>query len=159
MYRPDAYERTPLDANSARSGKFSVKLHLKLRRPDSEVLKDQPYESSTGNVVGASGMTDGEGVIRTSVPTPKGPLTLFLPERERRMTLEVGALKSLEQGSGVEGAQGRLSNLGFGLSAINGSLDERTRLVLQAVQMAADLPLTGELDSATKDELLRLYGC
>ena len=62
-------------------------------------------------------------------------------------------LRHMDPSSEVSGAQGRLALLGYGVSGIDGQLDDSTREALRAFQADFELDVTGELDDPTQSKL------
>jgi len=99
-----------------------------------------------------TGQTDGDGWLEQQIPAVamEGDLYIWLNDDDEQpweMPLEFGALDPHTEDSGV--AQ-RLRNLGHGI-AFRG--EEGLRQALVDFQRAEGLPVTGQLDDATRDHL------
>jgi outer membrane protein OmpA-like peptidoglycan-associated protein len=134
-------------------------LHLMLKRSDGEPLAGAAYELCAGDVALAIGTSGEDGCVQHVIAGGHAQLTLKLLERDHQVALDLGALKPLELGDGVAGAQGRLMNLCSGVPAVSGALDDATRGALLAFQRDAGLQETGTVDDASKAELIRQHGC
>lgn len=74
--------------------------------------------------------------------------------------LLIGHLNPIESDTadrGVSGAQGRLRNLGYDTGEIDGIMGPITKAALEAFQSDERLSVTGELDSATREALVRVH--
>ncbi len=102
------------------------------------------------------GTTDAEGWIRCPIPpnARHGKLRLGQDQQEE-YELNLGHIDPVEE---VTGIQGRLRNMGFLASPIDGELNERTRQAIRAFQAHYDLPVTGESDDATRQKLVEIHG-
>jgi type VI secretion system secreted protein VgrG len=130
-------------------------------------LSDQafaPYADKTYHLVADGlryeGKTTAEGLVDKEIP--KGAqaieITVWIgdyPEGERRV---FQIRRSAHGPDTVEGAQGRLANLGYLKGALSGELDDATRAALVSFQLDAGLPGTGRLDAATAAKLAAVQG-
>ncbi|MGC9972098.1 MAG: peptidoglycan-binding domain-containing protein [Bryobacteraceae bacterium] len=105
-----------------------------------------------------TGSTGGDGLL-SEIVSPnanQAVLTLHLGDgREEKYSLDLAYLNPADHASG---AQARLKNLGYHSGEISGQMDEGTRKALGKFQQDAGLPVTRELDDATRDELVRRHG-
>lgn len=107
------------------------------------------------------GRTDGDGHLVHEIPADakRGKLDAWLREGAEELvlswTLDFGHLDPLEETSGV---QGRLANLGYDPGAADGQLSDATIAALQDFQSDHGLPITGELDDATRAKIGAAYG-
>lgn len=101
-----------------------------------------------------TGTTDDDGVVEQMVPAWEKRAVLRLGEAEDYM-LHIGELDPLAKATGV---QARLNNLGYGPLEVTGQAGDRTRGALRQFQGAHGLPVTGEADQATIDELEKAHG-
>ena len=102
------------------------------------------------------GSSDGEGLVKTSLPPGVRTGRLTIGEDEFVVELSFGHLDPISELSGV---QQRLLNLGYDCGSTQGKLDARTKVALRAFQAAhADaLVVSGELDGATLDLIAQLH--
>lgn len=117
-----------------------------------------PYEFETTSGL-KNGATDGEGALTEFIRPNEmtAVLTLETAKGPEKYVLDLGHLRprSLE-----EGAKSRLMQLGYWPGVPDESREkEQFRLAVSAFQLAEDLPLTGELDSATLAQLKTIFGC
>lgn len=109
--------------------------------------KERPYRLVVDGTP-LEGTTDENGVLRQFLPNAAKMCRLYLDELE--MDLAVGVL---EPKSKLLGVQQRLSNLGLHCLADAGELGRATVLALKRFQRIAEVPVTGELDDATRAAL------
>lgn len=102
-----------------------------------------------------AGESDGEGVARFEVRVTTRQVALALPGRGASLALSLGGLDPLSEWSGV---QGRLAGLGLYSGPLDGRPSDATRDALRRLQALAGLPLTGELDDASRAALAERYG-
>jgi len=104
------------------------------------------------------GKTDSNGMIECSIaPKAKqGRLTLNpgTPEEEV-IRLRLGSTNPLNK---LSGARQRLLNLGYECAADSEQMTPDLRSALEDFQEACGLPVTGEVDTATKNKLLEIHG-
>lgn len=133
------------------------KLRIRLLDENDEPRADIPYALNVGGKL-FSGRTDANGMIEHSVPPDANGGRLEVGESgEEQYQLQLG---HLDPEDGVRGAQARLRNLGFyRVSAeVNGEMDTETVAAIREFQEKNDLPVTGELDDATRDLLRDSHG-
>jgi N-acetylmuramoyl-L-alanine amidase len=139
-----------------------VRLVLKLRDGFGSPFASREYQLEVGDET-IEGRTGEDGLLDCEIPpdAASGTLTLRLdsseqsPERKIVWELNLGHLDPIDEISGV---QGRLRNLGYPIDELNGDLDEATRKALETFQAAEEIPVTGEIDEATRTKLLEKYG-
>lgn len=100
-----------------------------------------------------TGETDGDGRIDQPIPPRAG--TAVVTIGEERYTFALGSVDPIET---IEGAAQRLHNLGYDCPAEAKEVSEM-RGALRELQHAHDLPVTGELDDATRAALREAHGC
>jgi hypothetical protein len=103
------------------------------------------------------GQSDGDGriTVEISADATQAVLRLEGGDRTRSFRLAVGAIDPIDA---VSGAQGRLSNLGYGVGPIDGVMGPRTGAALRQFQKDNGLDVTGALDAATRGQLEAAYG-
>jgi hypothetical protein len=102
-----------------------------------------------------TGNTDGDGRIELSIPPNARSGTLTLEPgtlKERVIPLNLGHLNPI---NGVSGVTQRLNNLGFPCG--DGSDEEALTAALKAFQEKSGLPVTGNVDDATRNKLRDLH--
>jgi N-acetylmuramoyl-L-alanine amidase len=118
--------------------------------------RGQPYADTRFRVTfegeETEGTTDGDGLLEAEIPVTiqEARLEAWLagPEQDpEAWILDLGHLDPIEEESGVEG---RLRNLGYWGSSLERSLE-----MFQAVKR---LPVTGEVDDATREALMEEHG-
>lgn len=102
------------------------------------------------------GELDGDGQLEHVIPAGATRGSLLLVDRNERIELLLG---ELDPPNTPTGAVERLVNLGLFTDRSVGELTPELRHALRIVQQEEDLELTGELDDATADALLRWHGC
>jgi hypothetical protein len=114
-------------------------------------LANRKYKLVVGDDV-FEGSTNGSGLIERPIPADatSGVLTVESAGGGYTWNLDIGHLDPHEEISGV---QARLHNLGFYTGAIDGDMGPETREALKAFQFASKLPVTGELNDATRSKL------
>ncbi len=113
--------------------------------------KNEPYTLDIDGKV-TNGQTDGDGFVKLSIsPSAKrGSLVVGTGANQTRYALNLGQLDPADQ---IAGVQKRLNNLGFKCGRADGTFNPETKAALEAFQAYAGLPITGELDDATKSKL------
>lgn len=103
------------------------------------------------------GTTDAQGRLEAPIPgnARRGLLLLGPPERCEKYELDLG---HLPPSSAVDGVQSRLNNLGFDAGPPSGRMTSRTVAALRAFQEKHALPVTGEVDDATRTKLEEVHG-
>jgi N-acetylmuramoyl-L-alanine amidase len=115
------------------------------------------YSASVdGSVV--YGSTDADGYVTLRIAPGAREVKLVVTEgtRTEQYTLPLGAIDPIDSLSGV---QQRLSNIGYPCGSEAGTLGEETVAALRAFQEEMNLPVTGELDDASRQKLKQMHGC
>jgi len=102
------------------------------------------------------GTTDDEGKIDTPIPpNAKFGELILAPGTidEETIPLKLGGIDPVTE---ITGVQDRLTNLGYEPGK-KGELDEKTKEAISNFQRAAELEVTGELDDATRDALVKAH--
>lgn len=132
-------------------------LRLRMTEADGSHLEDQPFTLRWEGGEASGETRDGE--VRAEVPADAAEVTLVLGDEE--LTLLVGALNPAAgevDDAWVTGAQARLSNLGYATGPVDGDLGEVTEEAIRDFQTDCGLEVTGQLDEATRDELILRHG-
>jgi Putative peptidoglycan binding domain/LysM domain len=87
-------------------------------------------------------------VAGTGKPIPAKP-------KNQVMTLQLGHLNPI---SVVSGLKARLANLGFYKGPIDENLDDKTKAAISAFQAKQGIPVTGDADDATQQQMQKLHG-
>jgi hypothetical protein len=101
------------------------------------------------------GSTDGDGVI--DIPIPPGAQSGNLTVGPDKFSVDV-ALGALDPVDLLSGVQARLNNLGYPCGTPDGELNDLTKNALQYFQKDYGLPITGDIDDATRSKLKDLHG-
>lgn len=117
-----------------------------------EPRKNEPYVLIFGDQV-IHGTTDGEGKLEHFIPGQTKTATLRLKDGKEEYAVALGELDPIDLPKGV---QQRLVNLGFPCD-ISGEIDESTIEAIKKFQGREQLPVTGQLDGATKAKLNELH--
>ncbi|MFO0758590.1 MAG: type VI secretion system tip protein TssI/VgrG [Byssovorax sp.] len=132
---------------------------LRLVDPSGEPLTGEPY-MITGIGHDVDGKTGDDGIVSFAVGVHVTDVTLFLVRKNVLHSLRIG---HMDPPSLQSGAIERLSSLGYFGSAMTSAeaqLDEDGELLWRALikfQFDHDLPLSGELDLVTMDELAKVH--
>lgn len=124
-----------------------------------EPLKDEPCEVSFDDAAPVKKSADGEGFLE--VPVPQGAKTakvVCLKHKPVEHTVRVGKLSPVDS---VSGQKLRLRQLGYysGEPGKLGEADEDLKAALLNFQKRHGLNESGTFDGATKDALIKAYGC
>ncbi len=133
-------------------------LRIAVEDIDGERLTNTPYELEVDKQK-RKGATDGDGMLEEQILLKAEEGTLKVGKFVWR--LQIGHLNPLKDApdQGVSGAQARLSNLGYDPGPINGMPNPQTSEALKQFQAMMELPVTGNLDQATRAKLLDKHGC
>lgn len=102
-----------------------------------------------------TGTTDADGKLEQSIPPNAKKGKLFLGKKREEYKLNLGHMDPHNE---LIGIQKRLNNLGFHCGPANGDLTPQTTEALKAFQKKHQLTESGEVDEATKNKLLEIYG-
>jgi hypothetical protein len=100
------------------------------------------------------GTTNAQGILEEYVPAQAAGGELVIGDDQFRMALDFGHLDPITEISGV---QKRLNNLGYECGEADGQLNQRTREALAALQSRFSMPITGEIDDATRNKLREIH--
>jgi hypothetical protein len=133
-----------------------AKLRLQLKLEDKPRANESYRIEIDGKKV-AEGKLDRDGRLEVAIVPDAGLASVFVgePPDETEYSLRLGHIDPVTE---VAGVQQRLMNLGFGC-AESGELDGGTEAAIRAFQKARSLTASGELDDATRSELLKAHGC
>jgi N-acetylmuramoyl-L-alanine amidase len=156
IYLPGAAPQ-PLDLAPNTTNRYvadipTTTVHLALR-----AFPNEAYEV-TGHGLDDKGTTDGDGGLKVEVPLDVHEVRINLTKRGVVQRVRVGGMDPIDEPSGV---RKRLQHLGFRGSADtddDGATEQDDANALRRFQLAHGLPPTGELDDATKAELLKQHG-
>lgn len=164
LYVPDAAPE-PMDLAAKSNNRFEAKVPVVtldlVFSKDEQPLAGEPYEvhGLPDRVEGTSG---GDGGVKLTVPVSVHEVRVVFPKYNAVYPIRVGHLDPIDELSGV---RMRLENLGFyrGLGAVAPddesdaarALDQRA---VRAFQAAHNLPVTGEVDDATRGALRDAHG-
>jgi hypothetical protein len=129
--------------------------------PDGEPRAGVPYlleieDPEGGPPLTLDGETDGAGLLEKPIPptATHAVVTLGRGKAATTIELDIGYLDPID---GIAGVQERLENLGYTCGEDDGEIGLATNWALRRFQAANDLPVTGKIDSATKDTLLKQH--
>lgn len=130
-----------------------VEFNCTLFDTEGEPLKEEEYILDfSGYRIAKS--TDTDGKISAQIPSNATSGTLIIRGWETQINFN-----TLKPASDIEGAQTRLSNLGFYVKdTIDGNSDEAFERALQNFQNKYALSITGTLDQDTTNKLVEIYG-
>jgi len=153
-------------ANSAETGADSAETMLSAALPANVVpiklrfklldLAGKPISGASVTVAGTAVTSDGDGMVETEVTTAPQDLQAILPSGN--VALNVGSLNPQDD-SGDDGYKVRLFNMGFLWDANADPTDDEMIIAVQDFQAQYKVPVSGQLDGATKAKLVEVYGC
>jgi hypothetical protein len=145
-------------ANKPTSAKHPFTLNvspLKLRVTMLDLMV-KPMASAPVTVAGTSLTTDGQGLAEAPVDKTARDATLVSAGND--VELSLGGLNPSDDTSEA-GYKARLYNLGFLWDPSAEDTDNEMLIALQDFQAQYSLTVSGELDDATKGQLLQAHGC
>jgi len=116
---------------------------------DEEPVANAAYTLQIGSLT-LSGETQANGCLKQEIPLDVAHAHLHFDKPELDWELELGGL---DPSNDTSGNQQRLNNLGFFCGPADGIIGDRTRGALRRFQKSRNLPITGELDVGTKQNL------
>jgi len=119
-------------------------------------LSAKPMASAQVSVSGASLTTDGNGLVEATVDKSAKDATLD-DALGNEVDLALGGLNPSDDVSDA-GYKARLYNMGFLWDATVDDTSDEMLIALQDFQAQYSLPVNGQLDDATKAQLLQTYG-
>jgi hypothetical protein len=163
LHLPDPVEtRRTLRAQSTNRYKAhvpTVTVRMRLHE-GAGTVSNEPYRIE-GITPPMEGTTDVDGNLSLELPATMGEVVVTFTQRDQQLVVMLGHLDPLETDDGLVG---RLTNLGFLPShpaPRPPSADARRAEIAEAVcrfQRSRDLPITGEIDDATRDALRESQG-
>lgn len=134
-----------------------VSITLKMQDPEGQPLKDEPWTFAVAGVE-ITGKTAADGVVQVRVPSTATSATLNIAAQD--IPVELAAIPPVTTPAGV---QYRLRNLGYYQGNVDGVAGPQTRDAVARFQndrqhAGVNLPMTGEADAATQQELVRYHG-
>jgi hypothetical protein len=120
-------------------------------------LSAKPMASAQVTVAGASLTTDGNGLVEATVDKSAKDATLD-DALGNEVDLALGGLNPSDDTSDA-GYKARLYNMGFLWDPSVDDTDDEMIIALQDFQAQYSLTVSGQLDDATKAQLLQAYGC
>jgi hypothetical protein len=128
-------------------------LNLELRDSTGAPLAERAYALVLPDGTVREGTLDADGCLHE--PVPADVRQLWLDVAERRITLDVTGMPAPET---VEGTQERLNHMNYFVGDVDGEDGPFTRTAVMRFQRDHDLPVTGELDEATRERVRREHG-
>jgi len=130
-----------------------AKVRLRLMRNDLPRANEPYVLEVDGNFF--TGTTDTDGKLEQSIPPHAKKGKLLIGKKREAYILNLGGMDPLHELAGI---QKRLNNLGFYCGPANGILGPQTIDALKAFQKKHRLTESGEVDEATKNKLIEIYG-
>jgi Putative peptidoglycan binding domain len=118
-------------------------------------LAANPIVGEPVTVTGTALTTDGSGRVEATVDKGARDVTLDAPDVAG--TLQIGLLNPADDASDA-GYKARLFNLGFLWDASADDTDDEMVVAVQDFQEQYAIDVSGQLDDATKAQLLQIYG-
>ena len=128
-------------------------LNLELRDSTGAPLAERAYALVLPDGTRREGTLDADGCLHE--PMPAGVQQLWLDVAERRIALDVTGMPAPDT---VEGAQERLNHMNYFVGDVDGDHGRFTRTAVMRFQRDHGLPVTGELDEATREHVRREHG-
>lgn len=156
---PTRFSVAPGGAHRFCARRAAVTVHVALR-DDQGPLADAAYVIE-GAGAPIEGRTDGDGVLRASVPLAARSLRVRLVARDQVVDLLVGHLDPVDEPSGL---RQRLEHLGYlehrrdPTFADSAAGHRHERAAVRAFQRAEGLAVTGVADAATRRRLAEVHG-
>jgi hypothetical protein len=152
-------EKQQLERSTDQRHHFIVRgrpVHLRVRLlAAGKPIADEPYLLEV-NDERINGATDGDGLLEELIPPSTTEALLHLQKSKVNLQLLIGHVGPIEE---IAGVQARLNNLGYHCGDEDGIMNPLTTSALQAFQETKKLPVTGEPDQTTRDEIRKMYGC
>ena len=156
VFIPDKGDREETGATEARhrfvARTTGVRLELAVRF-ENEPVRNATYTLRVGDRE-TTGTTDGDGVLREDIDAAATRGHLRLQDPPLEWELEIGHLDPVSEVSGV---QSRLNNLDHPCGDPDGLMGPRTRASLRQFQSRHGLPVTGQIDGATRAALKKAH--
>jgi N-acetylmuramoyl-L-alanine amidase len=130
-----------------------VTLRIALRDFDDRPIANTACELDIFGAV-TKHTSNSEGMIERNIPPEPASGMLRIPDLAFELNIEVGHLDPPDE---VSGYTARLTNLGY-LDPFIASDDDDLNVAIQEFQCDHKLPVTGEIDPATKARLAELHG-
>jgi|HubBroStandDraft_5_1064220.scaffolds.fasta_scaffold118153_1 hypothetical protein len=150
---PPSFDLKPGSTTTFTSTKPTVTLTVRFMA-DGEALASEPY--TVDDDVLPAGSLDGDGTLNAEIDSTVEDFTVRFPKRFEVYTVQVGHLDPIDEPSGI--AQ-RLAHLGY--VTLEPDVDLSSSVVengLRMFQRDNQLEETGDLDDATKQQLLKVHG-
>lgn len=134
---------------------YTTTLHLIVEDEMGRPFQSKEYDLTVGNHT-YHGTTGSDGSIQQRIAANEttGELTVHAWGGGFSWTLDIG---HLDPDDTDEGIKHRLHNLGFDMESADRGWDDASIGSLKAFQYAAQLPVTGEVDDATRSKLLKWH--
>jgi N-acetylmuramoyl-L-alanine amidase len=131
---------------------YTTTLHVIVEDEMGRPFRAKEYDLTIGNRT-YHGTTGNDGSIQQKIAANEttGELTVHASGGGFSWTLDIGYLDPHDTDEGI---QHRLHNLGFDVKTESHGWDAASIGALKAFQYAAKLPVTGDVDDATRDKLL-----
>jgi N-acetylmuramoyl-L-alanine amidase len=152
------------EGNTNRRHRFRAKgtkgvLRIILRDTDEQPYANKRFSLQV-NELTFEGRTNGEGLLEQTVPSDRkeGQLYVWLSDNpgSEPMTwsVRIGHLDPKEYNTGIKG---RLANLGYLANDPGNKMNQATKESIRAFQADQGLPVTGEIDEATRNKLIEKH--
>jgi hypothetical protein len=135
-------------------------LRLRVLAHKDEPLANAKYRLTLDNVrQSREGTTDGDGMLKEKVRVHILGGLLEIDERRFRLRFNYINPFPAEPDESMSGVSSRLTNLGYESGRASKAGNPALSSALALYQSDAELDASGELDSATKDQLEKDFGC
>jgi Putative peptidoglycan binding domain len=127
-----------------------IKMQLKML---GQPRANEPYVLQIDDQL-IKGTLDGAGKLEQFMPPNARSGRLILGGGKEVIPLRLHHLNPIDEPSGI---QQRLNNLGFQCGSEDGELDDQAQEAIKQFQGKYGLPITGEVDAATKAKLAEIH--
>ena len=135
-------------------------LRLRVLAHKDEPLANAKYRLTLDNVPQPrEGTTDGDGMLKEKVRVHIPGGLLEIDGRRFRLRFNYVNPFPVESDESISGVSSRLANLGYESGGASKPGSPALSSALALYQSDAEIDATGELDSATKDQLEKDFGC
>jgi hypothetical protein len=155
LHIPAAKDQAAPKPTSAQHTFTTKRSPLKVRLKFLDLAK-KPISGGQFTVAGNALTTDGSGLVETTID--KSAASVPLEGTNTHVDLTAGGLNPSDDTT-EKGWKARLFNLGFLWDPTVTDDDSEMQIAVEDFQAQYSLPLTGQLDDATRAQLLQVYGC
>ncbi|OQY28749.1 MAG: hypothetical protein B6244_06200 [Candidatus Cloacimonetes bacterium 4572_55] len=157
LFIPDIEEKVetgaPENRHRFRVWEQTAKLRLRLQM-NGYPRKNEPFKLEIANTEPIEGMTDGDGMLETTIPVNTKKAKLIVGKSSDEFMLNTSHLDPIDEISGI---QARLNNLGFDRGPVDDKFGPITKRAVKAFQRKFELTVDGNPGPITQKKLKRIY--